>query len=114
MSPTHGELDMRDGLTEKKTAPTQVAGIDAFLSCKRAKLVVISGDRMGTEFALVTYDRSELNYDLLSFKGMAREAKIRMREADAKKKAKQAAKAAAETDTEVELDKDAGPETVES
>jgi formate hydrogenlyase subunit 6/NADH:ubiquinone oxidoreductase subunit I len=49
---------------------------------------------MGTEFALVTTDRSELNFDLLSFKGMAREAKIRMREADAKKAAKEAAKAA--------------------
>lgn len=49
---------------------------------------------MGTEFALVTYDRSELNHDLLSFKGMSRDAKIRMREAEAKKKAKEAAKAA--------------------
>ena len=48
---------------------------------------------MGTEFALVTTDRSELNHDLLSFKGMAREAKIRMREAEAKKAAKEAAKA---------------------
>ena len=43
---------MRDGLTEKKTAPPKVAGINAFLSCKRAKLVIISGDRSGTEFAL--------------------------------------------------------------
>ena len=49
---------------------------------------------MGTEFALVTFDRSELNVDLLSFKGMAREAKIRMREAEAKKAATEAAKAA--------------------
>ncbi len=49
---------------------------------------------MGTEFALVTTDRSELNFDLLSFKGMAREAKIRMREADKKKAEKEAAKAA--------------------
>ncbi len=40
---------------------------------------------MGTEFAFVTFDRSELKHDLLSFKGMAREAKIRMREAEAKK-----------------------------
>ena len=47
---------------------------------------------MGTEFALVTTDRSELNFDLLSYKGMAREAKIRMREAEAKKKAKEEAK----------------------
>jgi NADH-quinone oxidoreductase subunit I len=53
---------------------------------------------MGTEFALVTTDRSELNFDLLSFKGMAREAKIRMREADAKKAAKEAAKKAAEAE----------------
>jgi len=51
---------------------------------------------MGTEFALVTTDRSELNVDLLSFKGMAREAKIRMREAKVKKAAKEAAKKAKE------------------
>lgn len=49
---------------------------------------------MGTEFAFVTYDRSELKHDLLSFKGMAKEARIRMREAEEKKKAKEAAKAA--------------------
>jgi NADH-quinone oxidoreductase subunit I len=49
---------------------------------------------MGTEFAFVTYDRSELKHDLLSFKGMAREAKIRMVEAEKKKAAKAAAKAA--------------------
>ena len=48
---------------------------------------------MGTEFALVVEDRSELNHDLLSFKGMDRAAKIRMREAEEKKKAKEAAKA---------------------
>ncbi len=57
---------------------------------------------MGTEFALVTYDRSELNLDLLSFKGMAREAKIRMREADAKKAEKEKAKAAAAAQKAVE------------
>jgi hypothetical protein len=50
---------------------------------------------MGTEFAFVTYDRSELKHDLLSFKGMAKEARIRMKEAEAKKKEKEAAKAAA-------------------
>lgn len=44
---------MRDGLTEKKSVPTHVAGIDAFLSSKRAKLVIIAGHRMGDEFALV-------------------------------------------------------------
>ncbi len=49
---------------------------------------------MGTEFAFVTYDRSELKHDLLSFKGMAKEAKIRMREAEEEKKKKDAAKAA--------------------
>jgi len=50
---------------------------------------------MGTEFAFVTYDRSELKHDLLSYKGMAKEARIRMKEAEAKKKEKEAAKAAA-------------------
>jgi formate hydrogenlyase subunit 6/NADH:ubiquinone oxidoreductase subunit I len=49
---------------------------------------------MGTEFAFVTDDRSELNLDLLSFKGMAKEARVRMREAKVKKEAKDAAKAA--------------------
>ena len=53
---------------------------------------------MGTEYALVTYDRSELNHDLLSFKGMARDARIRMKEAEEKKKAKEAAKAAKEAE----------------
>ena len=48
---------------------------------------------MGTEFAFVTFDRSELKHDLLSFKGMAREARIRMKEADEKKRLKEAAKA---------------------
>jgi NADH-quinone oxidoreductase subunit I len=50
---------------------------------------------MGTEFAFVTFDRSELKHDLLSFKGMAKEARIRMKEDEEKKKAKEAAKAAA-------------------
>ncbi len=49
---------------------------------------------MGTEFALVVEDRSELNHDLLSFKGMAVDARVRMREAEEKKKIKEAAKAA--------------------
>ena len=52
MSSPIGELEVRDGLTEKRSAPTKVDGIDTFLSCKRAKLVAISGDRLGTEFAL--------------------------------------------------------------
>ncbi|HIF41303.1 MAG TPA: NADH-quinone oxidoreductase subunit I [Planctomycetes bacterium] len=50
---------------------------------------------MGTEFALVTEDRSELNHDLLSFKGMAPDARVRMKEAEVKKAAKAAAKEAA-------------------
>ncbi len=50
---------------------------------------------MGTEFALTTTDRSELNLDLLSYKGMAPDARVRMREAAVKKKAKEAAKAKA-------------------
>ena len=49
---------------------------------------------MGTEFALVVEDRSELNHDLLSFKGMAVDARIRMREAEKKKAEKEAAKKA--------------------
>ena len=49
---------------------------------------------MGTEFAFVSFDRSEFKHDLLSYKGMDKAAKIRMREAEAKKKAKEAAKAA--------------------
>lgn len=50
---------------------------------------------MGTEFALATEDRSELNHDLLSFKGMAPDARVRMKEAAVKKAAKAAAKEAA-------------------
>jgi NADH-quinone oxidoreductase chain I len=49
---------------------------------------------MGTEYAFVTYDRSEFKHDLLSYQGMARDAKTRMIEADKKKKAKEEAKAA--------------------
>ncbi|MEM7305961.1 MAG: NADH-quinone oxidoreductase subunit I [Planctomycetota bacterium] len=51
---------------------------------------------MGTEYAFVSYDRSEFNHDLLSFQGMAREAKVRMVEAEKKKKAKEEAKKAKE------------------
>jgi pSer/pThr/pTyr-binding forkhead associated (FHA) protein len=43
---------VRDGLTERKPAPTPNEGMEGFLSRKRAKLVVLAGDRMGTEFAL--------------------------------------------------------------
>ena len=49
---------------------------------------------MGTEYAFVSYDRSEFVHDLLSYRGMAREAKVRMIEAEKKKKAKEEAKAA--------------------
>jgi NADH-quinone oxidoreductase subunit I len=48
---------------------------------------------MGTEFAFVSYDRSEFNHDLLSYRGMSREARIRKREADIKKAEKEAVKA---------------------
>jgi NADH-quinone oxidoreductase subunit I len=49
---------------------------------------------MGTEYAFVSFDRSEFKHDLLSYKGMDRAAKARMKEAEAKKAAKEAAKAA--------------------
>jgi len=49
---------------------------------------------MGTEYAMVSEDRSDFLYDLLSYKGMARDAKVRMKEAEEKKKAKAAAKKA--------------------
>jgi NADH-quinone oxidoreductase subunit I len=48
---------------------------------------------MGTEYAFVSFDRSEFKHDLLSFKGMDRAARDRMKEAEAKKAAKEAAKA---------------------
>jgi len=51
---------------------------------------------MGTEFAFVSYDRSEFVHDLLSYRGMSRDAKQRMLEAEAKKKAKEEAKKAKE------------------
>ena len=49
---------------------------------------------MGTEYAFVSFDRSEFKHDLLSYKGMDRAAKVRMKEAEVKKAAKDAAKAA--------------------
>ena len=50
---------------------------------------------MGTEFAFVSrIDRSEFKHDLLSYKGMSRDAKVRMIEAEKKKKAKEEAKKA--------------------
>lgn len=48
---------------------------------------------MGKEYAFVSDDRSEFVLDLLSFKGMDRAARVRMKEAAAKKKAKEEAKA---------------------
>jgi len=51
---------------------------------------------MGNEYAFVSFDRSEFVHDLLSYKGMARDAKVRMIEAEAKKAAKEAAKKAKE------------------
>jgi len=49
---------------------------------------------MSTEYTLVSTDRSEFVHDLLSFKGMARDARVRMREAEKKKAEKVAAKKA--------------------
>jgi len=51
---------------------------------------------MGTEFAFVSNDRSEFVHDLLSYRGMSRDARARMIEAEKKKAAKAAAKAAKE------------------
>ncbi len=51
---------------------------------------------MGTEYAFVSYDRSEFNHDLLSYKGMSREAHLRMLENIEKEKEKEAKKAAKE------------------
>jgi len=49
---------------------------------------------MGTEYAFVSFDRSEFKHDLLSYKGMSRDAKERMIAAAKKKKAKEEAKQA--------------------
>jgi len=49
---------------------------------------------MSTEYALTSFDRSEFVHDLLSFKGMARDARVRMRVAEKKKAEKEAAKKA--------------------
>ena len=50
---------------------------------------------MGTEYAFVSFDRSEFKHDLLSYKGMDRAARVRKKEAEEKKAAKEAAKAKA-------------------
>jgi NADH-quinone oxidoreductase subunit I len=52
---------------------------------------------MGTEFAFVSFDRSEFKHDLLSFKGMAREAKQRMLAAQERKRLREEAIARGET-----------------
>jgi NADH-quinone oxidoreductase subunit I len=57
---------------------------------------------MGTEFAFVSDDRSEFVHDLLSYKGMSRDARARMIEAEKKKAAKAAAKAAKEAANKAE------------
>ncbi len=43
---------MRDGLTQKIPAPDKRSGFDTFLSGHRAKLVVVAGTRLGSEFPL--------------------------------------------------------------
>jgi NADH-quinone oxidoreductase subunit I len=53
----------------------------------------------GKEFSMVTYDRKELIYDLLTYKGMSDEAKERLAQAEKEKAAKEAAKAAAKAAT---------------
>jgi len=62
---------------------------------------------MGTEYAFVSFDRSEFKHDLLSFKGMDRAARARMKEAEAKKAAKDAAKAKADAAKTAAKDKPA-------
>ncbi len=49
---------------------------------------------MGTEYAFVSFDRSEFVHDLLSYRGMGNDARIRMRAAKIKEAEKAAAKAA--------------------
>jgi len=50
---------------------------------------------MGPEYALVVEDKEDLIVDLLSFRGMSREAIVRKKEAEKKKAEKEAAKAKA-------------------
>ena len=66
---------------------------------------------MGTEFAFVSYDRSEFVHDLLSYRGMSRDAKQRMHEAEEKKKAKEEAKKAKEAAKAAEQAAREGKET---
>jgi len=69
---------------------------------------------MGQEYAFVTYDRSEFLLDLLSYKGMSREAKARMIEAQEKKKAKEEAKKAKELAAAADKASEEGAEAAES
>lgn len=69
---------------------------------------------MGTEFAFVSFDRSEFKHDLLSFKGMDKAARQRMKEAEAKKAAKEAAKAAGVAVADDPDDQAAGEASAES
>jgi NADH-quinone oxidoreductase subunit I len=57
---------------------------------------------MGTEYAFVSFDRSEFKHDLLSYKGMDRAARTRMKEAEAKKAARAAGEAAPAGDAKSE------------
>jgi NADH-quinone oxidoreductase subunit I len=74
---------------------------------------------MGTDFAFVSTDRSEFLHDLLSYKGMSRDARVRMKEAEKKKAEKDAKKAAAkaaggDASAEPDVDDDAGEEAAEA
>ncbi len=66
---------------------------------------------MGNEYAFVSFDRSEFVHDLLSYRGMARDAKVRMVEAKEKKAAKAAAKAAKAAESASEPEPGNGKDT---
>ena len=63
---------------------------------------------LGPEFAFVVTDRRELVHNLLSYRGMAREAVTRMIEAEKKKAEKEAAKKAAAAKKKAEAGADEG------
>jgi NADH-quinone oxidoreductase subunit I len=65
---------------------------------------------MGTEYAFVSFDRSEFLHDLLSYKGMDRAARERKKEAEEKKAAKEAAKAAKAAEAGAEQGDSSEPE----
>jgi NADH-quinone oxidoreductase subunit I len=62
---------------------------------------------MGPEYSYVVTDRKDLMHNLLSYRGMSREAKVRMIEAEKKKKAKEAAKKAKEAKAKAEAERKA-------